>query len=168
MGQVATTVAILLAAAGIVAGYLIAWWFARSGKRDLRERNLALDTQIAGLNTQVSALRSLLAGVAEATAKQANSQGEDRGASGLAGAISSTADVPTSAVDLLVRSKLGALVDERGEVAVKTFLEQVLQALPTASLASVESSLQRLRTAGAVSWIGDDVKQASAVTVLPK
>ena len=77
--------------------------------------------------------------------------------------MSPTSAVSPSALDVIVRASLGALLDEHGEVNVPRLLREVTQRLPDASPSMISSSLEELRKAGRLSWPGDDVMKAGVV-----
>lgn len=154
--------------AGIVVGFLTSWWFTRSSKRDA-------EAKAARLLKEVSTMRGLLSGVAESVAKpitpgieQAlrSARVPDQLASAVATSVTSTASA--SAVDVLVRASLGALLNEHGEVSVPRLLRAVTRSIPEASPSAISSSLEALRAAGRVSWPGDDVLKAGVVRVNPQ
>ena len=154
---------VVLAVAGIVVGYLTAWWFSRSSKRQA-EANM-------------SALQSLFSDVAESmTSKPITGVELDQALQStrlpdkVAGDATTSLRSATSAstIDVLVRASLGALLDEHGEVSVPRLLQEVASALPDASLSSILSSLEELRKTGRVSWSGDDVRKAEVIRVHPQ
>jgi hypothetical protein len=77
-------------------------------------------------------------------------------------------DASGSAVDLLVRASLGALLNERGEVHLQRLLDEVCATLGAASLADTIFVLQRLRSEGVVDWDGAaDLSDAQVIRVRP-
>ena len=169
------TLAIVLAAAGIVVGFLTSWWFTRSTLRDAKATAAKQQEEMARQHEEISTLRGLLSGVAESVAKPITPDIEKalqsaRLSDQVANAVATSLKSATSAstLDVLVRASLGALLNEHGEVSVPQLLRTVARARPDASPSSISSSLEELRTAGKVSWSGDDVMKAGMIRVNPQ
>jgi len=161
------TLTIASAAAGIVVGFLTSWWFTRTSKR-------ASEAEQARLLKEISTLRSLLAGVAESVSKAAVPDVEHalqsvRLPGGVADAVATSlkSAASASALDVLVRASIGGLLNEHGEVSVPRLLEAVAHDFPDASPSAISFSLDTLRRAGKVSWLGDDVMKAGVIKVNP-
>jgi hypothetical protein len=123
---------------------------------------------------EISALRSLLASVAESAAESVvpgveqalqSAQFPDKVADAVA--ISLKSATPESAFDVLIRASIGTLLNEHGEVSVPRLLREVTHRLPDASHSAIASSLEELRQAGKVSWVGNDVMKAGVIRVHP-
>jgi len=162
--------AIVLAVAGILVGFVTSWWFTRSSKRNAEEERVILQKEI-------SALRGLLSDVAESAIRStATESGIDKVPQATrvpvkvpdSAAASPPSTAATSTIDVLVRTSLGALLNEHGEVSVPRLFREVTHALPDASLPSIVSSLEELRKAGRISWSGDDVRKAEVIRVHPQ
>jgi hypothetical protein len=97
----------------------------------------------ASLLKEISMLRGILASVAESSA------------------------TPGSSLDVLIRASIGTLLNEHGEVSITRLLREIAHRLPDASPAAISSSLEELRRAGKVSWLGDDVMKAGVIRVHP-
>jgi hypothetical protein len=161
----ANAITIISTVAGIAIGFLTAWWFARSSKR-------ASDAEQARLLKEISTLRSLLASIAESVPNSVIPDVErtlesirlpDRVAEAVLTSLKSNGS--TSALDLLVRASIGALLNERGEVSIPRLFQAVAHRFPDAGPSAISSSLDDLRKAGKVSWLGDDVMKAEVIRV---
>lgn len=77
-------------------------------------------------------------------------------------------EASTSALELLVRASLGALLDERGRVQLARLFQEVGEALGTPHYEDTVQVLRQLRGTGAVDWDGpDDLHEVQEVRVLP-
>jgi hypothetical protein len=138
---------VVLTLAGIAAGAVVSWWFARRSSRELQRSFAAQQRLLVELKTlQSSQLPDTAAGDVVTPLRSAEQ---------------------TAATDMLVRASLGALLDEHGEVSVPRLLQELARDLPDAAQPSVLSSLEELRKSGRVSWEGDDVRKAKIIKVRP-
>jgi hypothetical protein len=168
------TLTIVAAVAGIVVGILTTWWFTWSSKRDGDAKQASLLGEISTLKEEISAKEEMtstlqrdLSDVADSVAKLVTPHVEK----GLQpaqypghGAHVETSTSP-SALDVVIRASLGALLDEHGDVSVPRLLRTVTQRLPDASPSLIASALQALRQAGRLSWQGDDVMKAGVIRI---
>jgi hypothetical protein len=171
------TLTVVSTIAGIAVGFVTSLWLARSGKRHAETQREKIEKDFADLQSSFSAQQSILAGVAEIIrTKPAMADFEVSQTPQLAPlADKAGADVVTpprsaassSAIDVLVRASLGALLNEHGEVSVPRLLQELARALPGAAQSSVLSSLEELRSSGRVSWSGGDVRKAGVIKVHP-
>lgn len=173
------TLTIVSTVAGIVLAFATSWWFTRSGKRDANAKQESLLGEISTLQEEISTqqemtstLQGLLSDVAESVAKPVTSHPGKALEPGFPGHVDNvTAMSPqraTSALDVVVRASLGALLDEHGEVSVARLLRAVTVRLPDASPLLISSSLEQLRNAGRVSWPGHDVMKAGVIRIHPQ
>jgi hypothetical protein len=128
----------------------------------------------ASLLKEISRLRSLLASVAESAANSVipdveqalkSVQLPDKLADAVAVSLKSATS--ESALDVLIRASIGTLLNEHGEVSMSRLLREIAHRLPDARPAAISSSLEELRQAGKVSWLGDDVMKAGVIRVHP-
>ena len=163
------TLTIVSTVAGIAFGVVTSWWFTRSSKRDS-------DAKQESLASRISTLQGVLSEVADSVAKKPITP---RNGSELqpvlvaghdANVVKASPQPATSAsaLDVVVRASLGALLDEHGDVSVPRLLRAVTQRLPDVSPSLISSSLERLRSAGKLSWPGDDVMKAGVITIHPQ
>lgn len=147
------TLTVVLTLAGIAAGAVVSWWFARRSSRELQRSN-------RDLQRSFDAQQSILAEIKQ----MQSSQLPDTAAGDVVTPLRSAEQ--TAATDMLVRASLGALLDEHGEVSVPRLLQELARDLPDAE-PSVLSSLEELKKSGRVSWDGDDVRKAGIIKVRP-
>ena len=148
------TLTVVLTLAGIAAGAVVSWWFARRGSRELQRSN-------RDLQRSFDAQQSILAEIKQ----MQSSQLPDTAAGDVVTPLRSAEQ--TAATDMLVRASLGALLNEHGEVSVPRLLGELARDLPAAAEPSVLSSLEELKKSGRVSWDGDDVRKAGIIKVRP-
>ena len=148
------TLTVVLTLAGIAAGAVVSWWFARRSSRELQRSN-------RDLQRSFDAQQSILAEIKQ----MQSSQLPDTAAGDVVTPLRSAEQ--TAATDMLVRASLGALLDEHGEVSVPRLLQELARDLPAAAQPSVLSSLEELKKSGRVSWDGDDVRKAGIIKVRP-
>jgi len=148
------TLTVVLTLAGIAAGAVVSWWFARRSSRELQRSN-------RDLQRSFDAQQSILAEIKQ----MQSSQLPDTAAGDVVTPLRSAEQ--TAATDMLVRASLGALLNEHGEVSVPRLLQELARDLPDAAQPSVLSSLEELRQSGRVSWEGDDVRKAKIIKVRP-
>jgi hypothetical protein len=149
------------ALAGIIVGFLTSWWFSRSSKVILDKKILALQGLLSGVAESITTKSIVTDAELDQALQSARLSGKVAG--DVVTSIRSAASAST--VDVLVRARLGTLLNERGEVDVPRLLQEVTRALPDASLSSVLSSLEELRGTGRVSWSGDDIRKAGVIRV---
>jgi hypothetical protein len=148
------TLTVVLTLAGIAAGAVVSWWFARRSSRELQRSN-------RDLQRSFDAQQSILAEIKQ----MQSSQLPDTAAGDVVTPHRSAEQ--TAATDVLVRASLGALLNEHGEVSVPRLLQELARDLPAAAQPSVLSSLEELKKSGRVSWDGDDVRKAGIIKVRP-
>ena len=148
------TLTVVLTLAGIAAGAVVSWWFARRSSRELQRSN-------RDLQRSFDAQQSILAEIKQ----MQSSQLPDTAAGDVVTPLRSAEQ--TAATDMLVRASLGALLNEHGEVSVPRLLQELARDLPAAAQPSVLSSLEELKKSGRVSWDGDDVRKAGIIKVRP-
>jgi hypothetical protein len=155
---------VVLAVAGIVVGFLTAWWVSRSSKRQAEANMSTLRSLFSDVAKSMTS-RPIITDV-EVDQALRSARLPDKVAGDVATSLRSATSAST--IDVLVRASLGALLNEHGEVNVPRLLQEVASALPDASLSSVLSSLEELRKTGRVSWSGDDVRKAGVIRVHPQ
>jgi len=156
--------AVVLAVAGIVVGFLTAWWFSRSSKRQTEANMSALQSLFSDVTKSMTS-KPIITNV-EVDQALRSAHLPDKVAGDVATSLRSATSAST--IDVLVRASLGTLLNEHGEVSVPRLLQEVASALPDASLSAVLSSLEELRKTGRVSWSGDDVRKAGVIRVHPQ
>lgn len=137
---------------GIVASVVIAYFFYWIGKRTSRAEKLELLDEL-------SALRNLMANVTEQVRTGIDPARH-------LGRVSAATEAATT--EVIISAALGALVDERGEIAVSRLTREVSRALARPSGRDIEAALLRMREEGAVTWDGppDSVEGVRRIRVV--
>ena len=157
-GNIVTVVTALV---GIGVGLVSSWWFAKSSVKRARADQVQLRDQIA-------LLRDLFAEV-KINLETEGTQLSRLEASGshVSPRTDDAATLVDSRVDTLIRTSLGTLLNERGQVRISALIQEICRRPGAPGPAMILSSLNRLRAGRTISFDSNEITATTLLQVLP-
>jgi hypothetical protein len=157
-------VTVVTALVGIGVGLLSSWWFAKSSVNRAKADQVQLRDQIALLRDLFADVRVNL----EADETQlSREEAFDDLRESRADITDETVTLAESRVDTLIRTSLGTLLNERGQVRVSALIQEICRRPGAPEPAMIVSSLGRLRAGGTIAFDSNEISAATLLQVLP-